>query len=64
MELATAPWHFASMPGVKSKQWPQGLPNFVEALDELDQLAFWQEPLDVLEEGRVFVADARAFILN
>jgi hypothetical protein len=40
------------------------LSAFVEALDELDSLAFWQEPLDVLEVGHEFVQHAEAFITN
>jgi len=30
--MAQAPWPFLSMPGTKSSNWPQGLPEFLERL--------------------------------
>jgi len=59
IDLALAPWHFQSMPGTKSSQWPEGLSNFVERLETMDPLSFWNEPLDTLSYGVEFQQDAK-----
>ena len=59
IDLALAPWHFQSMPGTKSSQWPEGLSAFVERLETMDGLSFWNEPLDTLSYGVEFQQDAK-----
>ena len=64
IESATAPWHFQSLPGTKSTSWPNGLQEFCERIEALEDLAFWNEPLDIMKYGREFLAGAREYIVN
>jgi hypothetical protein len=62
VDLALAPWHFTSMPGINAAHWPDGLESFVTRLEELPPLALWAEPLDILPYGVEFVKNAQDFI--
>lgn len=62
LELALAPWNFQSMPGTRSTQWPDGLQEFVERLDQMLPISFWNEPLDTLSCGIEFQQGANQFL--
>ena len=62
IDLALAPWHFKSLPGTNTKLWPEGLPEFCERVESLQDLAFWNEPLEILEYGKDFLAGARKYL--
>lgn len=50
------------MPGTRAAQWPDGLPEFVERLDEMLPISFWSEPLDTLALGIEFQEGASEFV--
>ena len=62
--IALSPWHFKSLPGTNSEAWPNGLEEFCERIDTLEDKSFWNEPLDTLKYGREFLDGARRFVVN